>query len=41
MEKRENQYSRSLIEASLHPLVATTITGKITDMNQASLIITG
>ena len=41
MEKRENHYARSLIEASLDPLVTISINGKITDMNQATANITG
>ncbi|MDF2438415.1 MAG: hybrid sensor histidine kinase/response regulator [Bacteroidota bacterium] len=38
---QESQYSRSLIEASLDPLVTINTTGKITDMNQALADITG
>jgi len=41
MKKQENQYARSLIEASLDPLVTINIAGKITDMNQATANITG
>jgi PAS domain S-box-containing protein len=41
MKKRENQYARSLIEASLDPLVTINIDGKITDMNEATVTITG
>ena len=41
MSKQENQYARSLIEASLDPLVTINIDGKITDMNQATADITG
>ena len=41
MNKQENQYARSLIEASLDPLVTINIEGKITDMNQATADITG
>jgi PAS domain S-box-containing protein len=41
MKKKENQYARSLIEASLDPLVTINIDGKITDMNQATVNITG
>ncbi|WP_395065661.1 ATP-binding protein [Flavobacterium sp.] len=41
MKKLENQYARSLIEASLDPLVTININGKITDMNQATANITG
>ena len=39
--KLMSEYSRSLIEASLDPLVAIDLEGKITDMNQATLNITG
>src|SRR3954464_15822250 len=38
---RESQYARSLIEASLDPLVTINTEGKITDMNQALERITG
>jgi PAS domain S-box-containing protein len=41
MKNQENQYARSLIEASLHPLVTINIDGKIMDMNQATINITG
>lgn len=41
MENQENQYARSLIEASLDPLVTINIDGKIMDMNQATINITG
>jgi len=37
----ETHYANSLIEASLDPLVAIDISGKITDMNQATVNITG
>jgi PAS domain S-box-containing protein len=37
----ESQYASSLIEASLDPLVAINKEGKITDMNQAKVNITG
>ena len=37
----ESQYARSLIEASLDPLVTINTHGKITDMNQALANITG
>src|SRR5579872_6785283 len=37
----ESQYARSLIEASLDPLVTINVGGKITDMNQATVNITG
>ncbi len=39
--KLTSQYSRSLIEASLDPLVTISTEGKITDMNEASARITG
>jgi PAS domain S-box-containing protein len=39
--KLASQYSRSLIEASHDPLVTISIKGKITDMNQATVNITG
>jgi PAS domain S-box-containing protein len=34
-------YSRSLIEASLDPLVTISVEGKITDVNQATELVTG
>lgn len=37
----ESRYARSLIEASLDPLVTISTEGKITDMNQATVDITG
>ncbi len=37
----ESQYARSLIEASLDPLVTISPEGKITDMNHATIVITG
>ena len=40
-QKLASQYARSLIEASLDPLFTINTTGKITDMNNASLNITG
>lgn len=39
--KQESQYARSLIEASLDPLVTINTQGKITDMNEALANITG
>lgn len=39
--KQESQYARSLIEASLDPLVTISIEGKITDMNEALANVTG
>lgn len=38
---QESQYARSLIEASLDPLVTINAEGKITDMNEATARITG
>jgi PAS domain S-box-containing protein len=40
-EQQESQYARSLIEASLDPLVTISTEGKITDMNEAMANITG
>ncbi len=40
-QKLLTEYSRSLIEASLDPLVTINIQGKVTDMNQATVDITG
>ena len=39
--QRESRYARSLIEASLDPLVTISTEGKITDMNLATANITG
>ena len=39
--KLASQYSRSLIEASLDPLITINMEGKITDMNEATVNITG
>jgi PAS domain S-box-containing protein len=39
--KKESQYTRSLIEASLDPLVTISAKGKIMDMNEALANITG
>ncbi|MFE3868846.1 ATP-binding protein [Flavobacterium sp. LS2P90] len=39
--KQDPQHTRSLIEASLDPLVTINSSGKITDMNQATVNITG
>ncbi len=36
-----SQYSRSLIEASLDPLVTINAEGKITDVNEASIVVMG
>jgi PAS domain S-box-containing protein len=40
-KKEESQYVRSLIEASLDPLVTISAAGKITDINEASVRVTG
>lgn len=40
-QKRSSQYARSLIEASLDPLVTISPEGKITDVNEASVKVTG
>ncbi|MBI3742217.1 MAG: PAS domain S-box protein [Chloroflexi bacterium] len=39
--KQASQYARSLIEASLDPLVTISAEGKITDVNAASVQVTG
>jgi PAS domain S-box-containing protein len=39
--KKESQYVRSLIEASLDPMIVISTDGKLTDMNQAMVLITG
>ena len=39
--KQASQYARSLIEASLDPLVTISPEGKITDVNEASVKVTG
>jgi len=41
METQASRYARSLIEASLDPLVTISAQGKIMDMNQATANITG
>ncbi|MDD4921114.1 MAG: ATP-binding protein [Bacteroidales bacterium] len=41
INRHESQYARSLIEASLDPLVTISTKGKITDMNEALANITG
>lgn len=41
IKSQESHYARSLIEASLDPLVTISPEGKITDMNQATIDITG
>jgi PAS domain S-box-containing protein len=39
--KRSSLYTRSLIEASLDPLVTISLEGKITDVNRATELVTG
>ncbi|MDP1810929.1 MAG: ATP-binding protein [Sediminibacterium sp.] len=41
LKREESQYARSLIEASLDPLVTINTEGKVTDMNQATINIFG
>lgn len=41
MEQQESQYARSLIEASLDPLLTISTEGKIMDMNSATAHIIG
>ncbi len=40
-QRLSSQYSRTLIEASLDPLVTINAVGKITDVNEASIKVTG
>jgi PAS domain S-box-containing protein len=40
-QKQASQYARSLIEASLDPLVTISPQGKITDVNEATVKVTG
>ena len=40
-QKQASQYARSLIEASLDPLVTISSDGKITDVNEGSIKVTG
>jgi PAS domain S-box-containing protein len=40
-QKQASQYARSLIEASLDPLVTISSDGKITDVNEATIKVTG
>jgi len=40
-QKQASQYARSLIEASLDPLVTISLDGKITDVNEATVKATG
>jgi len=41
LQKEASQYARSLIEASLDPLVTISPEGKITDVNEATVTVTG
>ncbi|HEY8871916.1 MAG TPA: PAS domain-containing protein [Stellaceae bacterium] len=41
LQKQASQYARSLIEASLDPLVTISAEGKITDVNEATAKVTG
>jgi len=41
MDLKSLQYEKSLIEASLDPLVTICAEGKITDVNEASMKVTG
>ncbi len=40
-QKQASQYARSLIESSLDPLVTISADGKITDVNEATIEVTG
>jgi PAS domain S-box-containing protein len=40
-EIRLTQYARSLIEASVDPLVTLSPEGKVTDVNEATIEVTG
>ena len=40
-DQQASQYARSLIEASLDPLVTISPAGKITDVNEATIKVTG
>jgi len=40
-DEQASQYARSLIEASLDPLVTISPEGKITDVNEATVKVTG
>jgi PAS domain-containing protein len=40
-QRQASQYARSLIEASLDPLVTISPEGKITDVNEATMKVTG
>ncbi|WP_051271593.1 PAS domain-containing sensor histidine kinase [Fundidesulfovibrio putealis] len=41
VQKQASRYARSLIEASLDPLVTISSEGKITDINEATITLTG
>ena len=41
LQKQASQYARSLIEASVDPLVTISPQGKITDVNEATMKVTG
>ncbi len=41
LQKQASQYARSLIESSLDPLVTISADGKITDVNEATIKVTG
>ena len=41
VQKQASQYARSLIESSLDPLVTISADGKITDVNEATIKVTG
>jgi len=41
VQKQASQYARSLIESSLDPLVTISADGKITDVNEATVRVTG
>jgi PAS domain S-box-containing protein len=40
-QKNASEYARNLIEASLDPLVTISVQGKITDVNEATIKVTG
>src|ERR1700739_1199767 len=40
-QEQASQYARSLLEASLDPLVTISPEGKITDVNEATIKVTG
>jgi PAS domain S-box-containing protein len=41
LQRTASAYARSLIEASLDPLMAISLEGKITDVNEATIKVTG